>query len=152
VHQGRLDPGDLIQKPLATAQLATTIRMFSTPDLQASRAAHDSNPAAPNISPMIRREAQARSNRLVEHVGADRARGAADAAAACGIENPRLQRSDEQGQQSSHHKSAEQHGPVPGIEAQKPTVTRKAQCGEPQHRDNLCISVRVAVGQLVMRH
>jgi hypothetical protein len=26
VHQGRLDPGDLIQKPLPSAQLATTIR------------------------------------------------------------------------------------------------------------------------------
>jgi hypothetical protein len=57
------------------------------------------------------------------------------------VEIPKRACSDQQSQQSGYHEAAEQHRPVPGIEAEKPTISREAQCGEPEHRDNLCTSV-----------
>jgi hypothetical protein len=71
----------------------------------------------------------------------------------CWIEIPNVDRSDEQSQQSGQHKAAEQHRPVSGVETQKPTITREAQCRKPLHRDNPCIVGSWFVGsvrQLVM--
>jgi hypothetical protein len=47
---------------------------------------------------------------------------------------PKIERSDEHGEQPGQHEASKQHRPVPGIETEKPTISREAQCRKPQHR------------------
>jgi hypothetical protein len=84
--------------------------MLSTPDFQASQV--EETPA----------EGEAAGLAAVRPAASEAVPLLADDAES----SPRAEWSDEQGQQSGQHKSAEQHGPIPGIEAQKPTVTREA--------------------------
>jgi hypothetical protein len=116
--------------------------MFSTPDFQASQA--EEEPAEDGAGGLATGEASLPAPPAASEAGPILADDADQV--------PRAERSDEQGQQSGQHKSAKQHGPIPGIEAQKPTVTREAQCGEPQHRDTFISLFGCAVGQPVMRY